>query len=90
MYQIASVTRFEKDVKTCKKRGYDLTLLLTAIKTLEKTGTLPTSMKPHKLKGNFVHHWEAHLKPDWLLIWLIDEKEQIITLVRTGTHADLF
>jgi mRNA-degrading endonuclease YafQ of YafQ-DinJ toxin-antitoxin module len=28
--------------------------------------------------------------PDWLLIWKINEAENEIVFVRTGTHADLF
>ena len=90
MYQIKVVRRFEKDVQNCHKRGYNLELLEYAIEALRTSGNLPQKFKPHKLKGNFIHHWEAHLKPDWLIIWINNEKEKNITLVRTGTHSDLF
>jgi len=33
---------------------------------------------------------ECHIQPDWLLLWLIDEDEMLITLSRTGTHSDLY
>ena len=68
--------------------------LVTAIELLRETGTLPIitpkKYKPHKLKGNYVHHWEGHIESDWLIVWLVDEENKIVTLVRTGTHSDLF
>jgi mRNA interferase YafQ len=57
---------------------------------LAKSGTLPTKYTPHVLKGNLSGSWEAHIKPDWLLIWEKDTKENTITLIGTGTHSDLF
>jgi len=46
--------------------------------------------RPHKLIGDYKGYWECPVKPDLLLIW--DENEQInlLELVRTGSHADLF
>ena len=44
----------------------------------------------YKLSGIYKGYLECHVKPDLLLIW--DENEQInlLELVRTGTHSDLF
>jgi len=53
-------------------------------------GKLPPKYKPHILSGNYSGHWECHIKPDWLLIWLQDDNSKTITFVRTGTHSDLF
>lgn len=33
---------------------------------------------------------ECHISPDWLLIYSRDITIKIVTLVRTGTHSDLF
>ena len=33
---------------------------------------------------------ECHIQPDWLLIYNIDHNELILTVLRTGTHSDLF
>ncbi|MDO4398846.1 MAG: type II toxin-antitoxin system mRNA interferase toxin, RelE/StbE family, partial [Candidatus Saccharibacteria bacterium] len=30
------------------------------------------------------------LKPDWLLIYRIEKEIELLRLVRTGTHSDLF
>jgi len=90
MYQISYTSQVNKDIKRCIKRNYDFTKFKTVLKILENSGTLPPEYKPHKLSGNYAKHWECHIKPDWLLIWLPDEAEKEITLVRTGTHSDLF
>lgn len=90
MYQIKALKRFEKDLQNSYKRGYNMELLEHVIETLRESGRLPQKYKPHKLKGNYMLHWEAHIKPDWLIIWIINEKEKNITLVRTGTHSELF
>lgn len=33
---------------------------------------------------------ELHIYPDWLLIYIIDEDQSILTVLQTGTHSDLF
>jgi len=74
-----------------QKRGYDMELLNNAIKILIATGTLPVDKyKTHKLKGNFINFMEAHLQPDWLLVWHINKNAVTIILTHTGTHSDLF
>lgn len=90
MYKISTTNKFEKDAVKCFKRGLDFSDLDKATELLEATGTVPSKYKPHILSGNFTNHWEGHLLPDWLLIWKIDRAANEITLVRTGTHSDLF
>jgi mRNA interferase YafQ len=90
MYTIVTTNRFEKELKLCKKRGYDLTLLEEVISILAETGTLPSKYKPHKLSGKYDNCWECHIKPDWLLIWLQNDEELTLLFLNTGTHSDLF
>jgi len=90
MFQLAHSNLFLKDAKLCKKRGYDMELIETVFYHLVKTGGVPAKNKPHKLIGNYNGYWECHIKPDWLLIWKVDNTLKIITLIRTGSHADLF
>ena len=40
----------------------------------QKNGKLPAKYKPHVLKGNYDRLWECHIKPDWLLIWIQEDK----------------
>jgi len=93
MFQIVTSTKFLKDLKLLKKRSVnDLHVLQQIIIILAESGHkgLDPKHKPHKLSGNYKRYWECHVKPDLLLIW--DENEQInlLELVRTGTHSDLF
>ncbi|MDT0643701.1 type II toxin-antitoxin system YafQ family toxin [Zunongwangia sp. F363] len=90
IYKVHRKNTFKKDLKRCQKRNYNLNLIRTIILRLSEKGNIPAKHNPHLLKGNYKGHWECHIKPDWLLIWLQDDKEKEITLVRTGTHSDLF
>lgn len=90
MYSFVYSTKFKKDIKLCQKRNYDFQEFKTVIEILEKTGKLPAKYKPHTLSGNYKNHWECHIKPDWLMIWLQDDDLKELVLIRTGTHSDLF
>ena len=89
-YTIVPSKRFQKDMKRCEKRGYDMQLLKDAIKLLAETGSLPAEYKPHKLHGNRTGQWECHIQPDWLLVWEQHDQELILIMLNTGTHSDLF
>lgn len=87
MRTISQSKKFEKDVKRCRKRGYDLTRL-KEVMTLVANDALENKHRPHILSGNYANYWECHIRPDWLLIYLLTEDN--VTFERTGTHADLF
>ena len=88
MLNLNASTAYKKDLKLCKKRGYNLALLNAAINTLLIPAPLPPKNKDHPLSGNHVGERECHITPDWLLIYRVEDDE--LYLVRTGTHADLF
>ncbi len=88
MLTLNASTTYKKDLKLCKKRGYDLSLLNSAINTLLIPAPLPPKNRDHQLTGNYAGKRECHILPDWLLIYQIRGNE--LYLVRTGTHADLF
>ena len=90
MFQIIFTNQFKKDYKLCNSRHYNIELLDNLLIELAEKGTLPAKNKPHLLKGNFTGAWEAHIKPDWLLIWIKNDIQKTITLIGTGTHSDLF
>lgn len=89
-YTIRSTSKFQKDLKRIKRRGYDLSLLSNILKLLENGESLPEKNKDHKLSGNYEDCRECHITPDWLLIYEIVDNELILILTRTGTHSDLF
>lgn len=93
MYQIGYTGKFKKDLKIVKKRSsLHFELLRSFIKELQKTGYkgLDRQYKAHKLSGAYSRHWECHVLNDLLIIWLQNDSEKTILLVRTGTHSDLF
>lgn len=89
-YKLVLTSMFKKDLKTAKKRGYDLQLLSDIVDTLALGLPLDEKYKDHKLIGNYQGCRECHITPDWLLIYEITEEELILYLTRTGTHSDLF
>lgn len=83
-------SQFKKDFKLCEKRCLPLNELEAVITKLLDDQPLAPKHKAHLLKGRFAGHWECHIRPDWLLIWVRDEIACELYFVRTGTHSDLF
>lgn len=90
LYKIRPTSRFQKDMKRVKKRGYDIFLINEVIKRLAMGESLPEKNRDHTLSGEFSGCRECHITSDWLLIYEIDGDELILYLTRTGTHSDLF
>ena len=89
-YTIKPTSRFKKDYKAIKKRGYNLGLLDEVLSILAKGRQLPEKYLDHPLKGDYIDCRECHITPDWLLVYEISESTLILYLTRTGTHSDLF
>ncbi len=90
MYELRPTSKFQKDLKRAKKRGYDISLLTRIIKMLVAGEPLPKENRDHPLLGDYAGCRECHITPDWLLIYEIDGDELFLYLTRTGTHGDLF
>lgn len=89
-FQIEYSGKFKKDIKLAQRRGLNIELLKKVILMLEEHGKLTSNFKPHLLKGKYSGLWECHIQPDWLLVWDQNDTIKLITLIRTGTHSDLF
>ena len=90
MLEVRYTNQFKKDLKLCAKRNYKLSLLSEVVKMLQNELSLPEKYHDHELTGNYSGHRECHIRPDWLLIYKIENNNLILTLTRTGTHSDLF
>ena len=91
MYELKPTGQFKKDLKLCKKRGYDLQNIVIALEYLRNDGQVPPEYLPHKLEGKgYKGFWECHIEPNWLLVYDIQDTVCLVALVRTGTHSDLF
>ena len=89
-YQLILTNKFKKGLKSAKRRGLDITLLETLVEKLLHRIPLDEKNKDHELKGKFKGFRECHIQPDWLLIYLVEDEVLTLTLIDTGTHADLF
>jgi len=67
-----------------------LKLLDKVITMLQNDIPLEEKYCDHELKGKYQGFRECHIQPDWLLIYLKENDVLTLTLVDTGTHADLF
>ena len=90
MYNGRPTSKFQKDLKRAKRRGYDIDLLRDIIKKLAAGEPLPAKNRDHDLSGDYVGCRECHITPDWLLIYEVDGDDLILYLTRTGTQSDLF
>ena len=79
-----------KDYKQAIKRGLKIELLDEVIRRLARGEELPEKNRDHVLSGDWIGFRECHVQPDWLLIYRIESDVLVLTLSRTGTHADLF
>lgn len=89
-YELILTGRFKKSLKSAKKRGLDISLLDSIVEKLLQGIPLDKKFRDHPLKGKWSSFRECHIQPDWLLIYLIEDDILTLTLVDTGTHADLF
>ena len=71
-----------------EKRGKKLEKLRTILEFLMAGDALSARYREHALKGEWNGYRDAHIEPDWLLIYQVADGE--LRLARTGTHADLF
>lgn len=90
MYSLEATNQYLKDLKLARKRNFDEDKLNEIIKILLTGQQLPDKNRDHKLTGNFKGLNECHISPDWLLIYEKNTVIKLITLIRTGTHSDLF
>lgn len=87
--EVVWTNQFKKDYKTAVKRNLDTDLLDEVIRKLANLEPLAEKYKDHNLSGNWQSFRECHIKPDWLLIYKIDNGKLILTLARTGSLSDL-
>lgn len=82
-------TQFKKDLKKYIHKPSKLLALKAVTKALEQSGIVPSEYFPHKLHGIYEGCMECHVEDNFLLIW-IDEENNIVKLLRLGSHHQLF
>ncbi len=82
--------RFKRGLRLAAKRGLNIFLLEEIVEKIQAGIPLDAKYKDHSLSGNYKGCRECHIQPDWLLVYLIEDDILTLTLIDTGTHADLF
>ncbi len=89
-YTVRRTKKFRKELKKLLRRGADLDKLETVVNILAAGETLPPQYHDHALTGNLTGLRDCHIESDWLLLYTIQDDVLVLTLTRTGSHADLF
>lgn len=89
MKELRSTKQYKKDLKRFLNQPKKLNQLNDILDLLKNEKPLPKKCRPHKLIGEYTGCMECHIEGDFLLIW-VDEITNLITLVRLGSHSELF
>ena len=89
-YKLRITGECKQNMKLCQRRGLPMDDLWKVVGKLLNGEELEEHYHAHVLSGNRNGQWECHIRPNWLLIWEIHDRELILVLLNTGTHSDLF
>ncbi len=81
---------FIKDLKKARLADSQFEKLIQYLNVLKESKLLPAESKDHSLSGEYQDCREFHLGGDMLIIYLENLKTKEITLLRIGTHSQLF
>ena len=87
MRKLIPTTKYKKDLKRYSRQPAKMKALFEILKLLANDKPIPQQNKPHFLKGEYKGCLECHIEDDFLLIWIDDD---IVELVRLGSHSELF
>ena len=88
--RLVPTSQFKKDYKRARKRGLDLGELQEVLGKLCAEELLEERYRDHALTGRYEGFRECHVRPDWLLVYAVDQDRLVLVASRTGTHSDLF
>jgi len=90
MLSIVQTNLFKKQLKHCRKRGWDMSELNKVVGMLQRQEALPEKYRDHGLLGERAGQRDCHIGSDWVLIYRIRKEVLILQLLETGSHSDLF
>lgn len=89
MKSIHYSTKAKKDLKKYRNDFQKMKALYEVLDMLVNDIVLPFQYKSHELTGNYKNCMECHVGSDFLLIW-VDVENDVIEILRLGTHSELF
>jgi mRNA interferase YafQ len=92
MRKIEYVGQFKFDFKREHKGRHGKTLdidLKKALQYLQNDLSMPNQYHDHSLSGQWKDYRDCHIKPDLVLIYRKLPEDEILQLVRLGSHSEL-
>lgn len=91
MLQLKYGSAFKRNIKKISRsQHFNRKHVERVIARLAKGERLESRYRNHTLAGRFQGCFECHLRPDLLLIYQVDIKENLLLLLRIGSHSELF
>ncbi|MEB2827691.1 type II toxin-antitoxin system YafQ family toxin [Campylobacter upsaliensis] len=88
-YIIKRQKTFTKDFHKVTLNDTEFNRLIAYIALLQEGKALPKEANEHALQGEWKDTREFHIGSDMLVVYMYEE-ENIIKLLRIGTHAQIF
>jgi mRNA interferase YafQ len=88
MLELDTGPHFKASWKKLEKKRYDYAKLKAVTDLLVNEQPLPGKYHDHSLHGDKQGCNECHIEDNWLLIYT--KTATTITLIRTGSHDDLY
>lgn len=85
---LSQTKSFLKDSKKLRMSDRHFTRFVQYLSLLSQSEALPIEAKDHSLKGEWDDFREFHVSGDLLVIYQVEN--DVIKLVRIGTHSQLF
>lgn len=89
MLELLITNQYKRDLRRSARQGHDTDELDNVILMLLNEEPLPPKSRDHELTGPWRGFREAHIEPDWLLIYEYPDEGRL-TLTRLGSHSELF
>lgn len=90
MLKPTPTTQFKKDLKKFKHQPKKIQDLNDVLEILIQKKPLEKKHRDHFLEGVWKGSKECHINPDFLLIYRVDENQNVLFLERLGSHSELF
>ncbi|CDH07601.1 Addiction module toxin, RelE/StbE family [Xenorhabdus bovienii str. oregonense] len=90
-YRTDRTKNFEKSWQRYNKNGrYNMQDAVIAMNLITNRQPIPAEYCDHALTGELSGYRELHIGGDFLLIYRVDDKKEIVYFTDIGTHAELF
>jgi mRNA interferase YafQ len=87
-YKLFKTNQFKRSYKKQKLSDSEDLAYIDIVYNLLCDVELVDKYKDHQLKGNMKDFRECHIKPDLLLIYMVED--DVLKLVDIGSHTELF